>query len=291
MDPGNARLRRLLSDTVEAGMWRMLWLAPSQPYYELSGPYKGASGISFTKRLVFSAWRVVPKVIAAIASYEAERRMMRLLDSDAENTPEARRHWRPLLRFGFSEGRLTGMPVLALVYPSVVLATVGDPLRLAGQRVQDGAPLPDTDQAIAAVRRALQPLLAQLPEGKPTPAPDGAWYWAAPLLLDFLAEPEATRGWLARAGAAGAWCGGRDGREAEASLYWHQHVARALQLLDGKIELGTRPADLEDDLAKLALAGPRRAAPGPGARSGPGRLARVACGVLVAPRSRSGARA
>ena len=60
----------------------------------------------FTKRLVFSAWWVVPQVIATLVSYEAERRMVRTSGRARRNTSEARRRVRPLLRFqrelGFS---------------------------------------------------------------------------------------------------------------------------------------------------------------------------------------------
>lgn len=256
IDPSNARLRRLIADTVEEGMWRMLWLPPSQPYYKPSGPFADADAISCTKRLVFSAWRVVPKVIAAMLSYEAERHMIRRLERDPENTPEARRQKRPLLRFGYSEGRLTGMPVLALMYPSIVLCRLGDPLRLAGEAVRQHGELPTQKQLKENLRQTLEPLLAQLPPGKPTPIPDEAWYWAAPLLLDFFLEPEATRRWLSRSDAATRWSGGRDGREGEVSTYWPDHVARALELVEGKVRLGSRPPELASVLVEMALAGP-----------------------------------
>ena len=39
---------------------------------------------------------------------------------------------RPLLRFARSDGRLTGLALLALLYPAVALAEVGDPLSYLG---------------------------------------------------------------------------------------------------------------------------------------------------------------
>ena len=100
IDPGNARLRGLLADTVEMGAWRWLWIAPSLPYYALGGPYTGQEAATFTKRLIFSSWRVAPKAIATLTSYEVERRMLTSFEPDAVNTPEARKKRRPLLRFG-----------------------------------------------------------------------------------------------------------------------------------------------------------------------------------------------
>jgi muconolactone delta-isomerase len=63
LEPANARLRELLSEMVERGMWRLLWIAPSLGHYALDGPFAVPELANVTKRLVFS--------------YEAERCMMR----------------------------------------------------------------------------------------------------------------------------------------------------------------------------------------------------------------------
>ena len=39
-------------------------------------------------------------------------------DHSIRNTPEERKKRRPLLRFAYSNKRLTGMPVLGILYPS-----------------------------------------------------------------------------------------------------------------------------------------------------------------------------
>ena len=44
------------------------------PYYEPSGPFAKPELKRVTKRLVFSVWRMVPKAVASMVSYEAERR-------------------------------------------------------------------------------------------------------------------------------------------------------------------------------------------------------------------------
>ncbi len=66
IDPGNARMRALVDDVVARGAWRLLWVPPSLPYYALGGAFADPSLASFTKRLVFSSWRLVPRAIAAL---------------------------------------------------------------------------------------------------------------------------------------------------------------------------------------------------------------------------------
>lgn len=53
---------------------------------------------------------MVPKVIATLVSYEAERHMIRQRERSPRNRPEARKKRRPRLRFTRSKGRLTGLP-------------------------------------------------------------------------------------------------------------------------------------------------------------------------------------
>src|SRR6266852_1669863 len=91
IDPANARLRGLLADTVDMGAWQLLWIPSALSYYRASGPYASEALRGLTKRLVFSSWRVVPRVIASLLSYAAERRMIRSLEDSPENTPDARR--------------------------------------------------------------------------------------------------------------------------------------------------------------------------------------------------------
>ncbi len=107
IDPGNARLRWLLDDILRNQLWKLLWIPPSMPYYQGGPPYDTAQDRNITKRLIFSAWRVVPQTIACLASYEIERRMMRAYDSSPSRTPEARRRVRPL-RFSVQRRQADG---------------------------------------------------------------------------------------------------------------------------------------------------------------------------------------
>lgn len=262
VDPANARLRALAGDTVGRGAWRLIWLPPSLPYTEPGAPFDDPQVLGLTKRLVFSAWRVVPKVVAALLSYEAERQMILSTDKAPENTPEARKRRAPLLRFQVAEGRLTGMPVLGTVYPSRVLARVGDPLPLRAIR---GAPVPVAD-ALTEIRGRIGPMVQRLARFSTTgKGVDEAWYWAAPILLD-LEDAEAggiARAWWSREDLAARWAGRVEGfDEADAATEdgdqetaWDLHVAEAAKLARGERELGSPPDDLAEVLARLALGG------------------------------------
>jgi len=254
VDPANARLRWLLQDVIDRALWKLLWVPPCAPYYRLSGPYADAALGGFTKRLVFSAWRVVPKVIAALVSYEAERQMILSgsPNQTAENTADARKKRRGLLQFTRSEGRLTGMPVLGLLYPSVVFAREYDPVVLAGEDAT-------LDAVLGKAKLRLEKQISFLTAKAKTDGPeDERWYWAAPILLDRQKEAEATREWFADADLAKQWGGDRQGDDEERVVGqrspWEEHVEEAKA--SAVIVLGRPPKDLTTVLAQVAVGGP-----------------------------------
>ena len=65
----NRRLELLTQSMEKDSM--LLWCPPSMPYYKLKGAFEGRE--SFSKTLVFSAWKLVPKMIATLVSYDAEK--------------------------------------------------------------------------------------------------------------------------------------------------------------------------------------------------------------------------
>jgi hypothetical protein len=257
VDPGNARLRCLHEDTVERGAWRLLWVPPSLPYYRGEGPFADPQLAGLTKRLVFSCWRVVPKAVSAVLSYEAERRMIRSFRKKARNTPEARKKRRPLLRFTFKGGRPTGMPVLALIYPCRALARRFDPLALVADAPgANGTTLADLVRRVESqVAELLAPLVErQAAKGGPV---DEAWYWAAPLLLDLGHDRAATVSWFEQPDLAQLWAG-ESGLGEEAAVGWSRHVDQARRVVSGTLgpaDLGPAPPDLARIVALLAVAG------------------------------------
>lgn len=259
VDPCNARLRGLLADTIGVGAWKLLWIPPSLTYYQLGGAFADATLTKFTKRLIFSSWRVVPKMIATLLSYEAERQMICSFEAAPENTPESRKRRRPLLRFArTSEGKLTGMPVLGLLYPSTVLAKECDPLAFAinsdsSEPLILSALLPRIQQKIETL---LQALAIELPESG---TEDESWYWAAPILLDRHFDPEATHRWFRTPDLAKIWAGEDQAQqedEQDGSL-WAEHIRMAKSVADGLgSQLGKPPSDLSLVLAQMAIASP-----------------------------------
>jgi len=261
IDPYNARLRGLIHDVVESGAFKLLWLPASLPYYQLYDEFAQPEVATFTKRLVFSCWNVVPKVIAALVSYEAERRCQLLQNPKAINTPEARKKKRPLLRFAFSDDRLTGMPILGIIYPAEHLARLTDPLTLAQENLSTSpgvSPFPEVFQrAKNRVKSALDTIkVTQHTEG----AADEDWYWAAPVLMDLVHQPEATAKWLEQTALSQLWTGVEDGQEQDQESRWHEHVAKLRKLCAefhaGALELGRQPDDLVDVLTWDGISGP-----------------------------------
>ena len=277
LDPANARLRSLLEWMERSEAWRLLWLPPSLPYYAESDPWTRARQEKLTKRLIFSTWQVVPKAIATLVSYDVERRVFPRFDGSIKNTPDERRRRRPLLRLAYSNDRLTGMPVLGILYPSPSLAGVGDPALAPDGPVS-------LDVAVASARAELESALDRFT--KPyldRPREDESWYWAAPILLDLEHHEESTRHWFSRPDLASKWTGA-DEDDDEGSR-WTDHVLEARKLvevgvdgaLSSALPFGKPPEDLAEALAMRSVAGPATSALRALTRSsGPGTTAATA---------------
>ena len=255
LEAGNGRLRSLASELLDEGAWRLLWMPPSMPYYRPGKPFDLPGASDLTKRLVFSAWNGVPRAIGSLLSYDAERRMVTSGRGGYENTPESRAKLTELLKLTESKGRLTGMPVLAMLYPSTALAEMGDPLLVAAH-LGAGDQLPTSADVLRSVMEAIERALAEFAVDD-TGREDERWYWVAPLLLDQL-RGDAT--WIDRDEVLEAWgAAGARGTQGLAN-----HVAEARRALHesvtGGLALGRPPADLVEVLAWLAMAGPANCA-------------------------------
>ena len=256
INPGNARLRSLFSGTIGANTWKLLWLPPSLPYYSLGWPFADPALKKFTKRLVFSSWRMVPRMIASLTSYEAERKMVGLFDSSIRNTPDSRKRLRPLLKFARSDrdGRLTGLPILGIIYPSITLAKACDPLKTAFVSLPSAADA--IHRAQIEITRLLLPVVGSSPEYGPE---DEDWYWAAPILLDVYYHRGSAEKFFHSKDLEDIWGGeeisGEDESDEGPSL-WREAIAEVTELVEGKIQLKRPPRDLALVLAKMAIAGP-----------------------------------
>ena len=236
LDPAHPKMRQMVSDQLDQDIWRLLWVPPTLPYWPLEGPFQDKAGI--TKTLLFSAWNVVPDVVSAVLSYEAERRMTR---GRIRDYMDPAKQQVPLLRLTQSAARIRSRHrLLLLLLPCLPLADQAHPLQA----------LPGHDRR-KWVHSAVENLLSApgLPDPKDGPV-DDRWEWAAPLLLD----PE-LRIFLQ------AW---RDGdipaTEGDGTLprpnpeLFGAYVDDLLHLSLNR--LGRRPPDLVDLLTEVALGAP-----------------------------------
>jgi hypothetical protein len=253
LEPGNVRLRDLMGDTTDKGFWRLLWIPPSLAYYELSGAFGEPDLRSITKRLIFSSWHMVPRAVASLLSYEAEKRMMRSRHPDALITQEDWKAQRGLLRFRSSSERLGGMPLFLFVYPCISFARECDPRSLA----RDG--LLTAAQAQSSLAASIREMFDAAGYQYRSDAPkDERWYWLAPMLLDADRVPSFADSWWERT-LARNWS-----ETATDDDGWINHVKLAVQTMhdvkSNESVLGSLPEDLFEVLALAASAGPATAA-------------------------------
>ena len=228
----NGRMRALLDDLEATGLHRLLWLPPSLPAYELGDDFERAR--TETKRLVFSSWAMVPRAISVMASYDAERRHIR-------DRARAERYQAQLLNV-----TRTAYSVFALLAPSAVLATAGDPLRYRAA---------NPDDLVRAIEEQLRPEVEELTRGAPGDGPpQEIWYAAAPLLLD--RQRDGFAEWLDALSGGPPTAGGEHDDEPTA---WRDLAARIRESLLDPSTLGRPPRDLAEVLASLAAGSPANA--------------------------------
>ena len=134
----NAKLRLLLDETVLNNGWKYLWIPPSIPYYEFSGAYKDSWG--YSKTLIFSSWKMVPRMVASLVSYEAERLSIGNPKSISEREKREKENYKPFYfqkrrsprpQFTFKvlkeDQEPQQMNNFMLSYPSLFLSELYDP--------------------------------------------------------------------------------------------------------------------------------------------------------------------
>ena len=243
IDPAHPKMREMVSEQLDRDVWRLLWVPPTLPYWPLEGPFRDKAGL--TKSLMFSAWNVVPDVVSAVLSYEAERRMTagtgRTRKRRIREYLNPAGQQGPLLRLTQSAAHIRARHrLLLLLLPCLPLADRAHPLEAPPGRDRRGW-----------VREAVEALLSTsgLPDPQDGPV-DDRWEWAVPLFLDpglrsFLEE------W--RDGRIPAVEGDRPLAGQSPKLFG----AYVDDLLNLPLEeLGRRPPDLVELLTEVALGSP-----------------------------------
>lgn len=256
LDPANPKMRSLLSDVMDRDVWKLAWLPPSMPYVEPGGAFAADGARTFTKRLVFSSWNVVPKAIATMVSYEAERRLVSTsAQQSKKNRPQySDRRSMSLIRFQWdtAEDQPANLEMLTLIHPSPALACLGDPLEIArssGRSLPLGRELllDEVTEKIQAALDSLELPAEQLEhtDANPRPGAGRGWYGVAPYLLDRalgFKDPGLLGDFRA------------DSAEADTSSRLGDHMAYAAE--PDLSRLGPVPKDLARVLAMTAVAGP-----------------------------------
>lgn len=231
IEPANGRMRAVMNDVFQDGLEQNLWIPPSLPYYG-----EAPSGARPTKALIFSSWTMVPDAIAATLSYEAERRM------GAGETGRGyfdQKRPRPL-QFRLADGRLAGLRALLLIYPSPVLAELGDPLAIivgASGRLSYA-------QMRERIAERLRASLDALAARGSADVEGGFQEWALPAAIDAVAGNGALS-WI------GAW-NGMGGLASEDAFKDHVAALKTAAVSD----LGPISDEVLDLLVDVALGSP-----------------------------------
>ncbi len=241
---GLAELWRYFFD--ETGAHRLLWLPASMPYYRAGGAFETPAARRLTKRLIFSAWTLVPTAIATLTTYEAERRLR--VDAQAAGAQvyeyDDDRRFLQRIRFGTGTESMTNLQFLL---PFPVLADLGDPLVEAAALRTEGIE-PTFEALYARMAAKIAGLLEPVTGGRSTERGAGStsWYTLAPLLLsaDRVQTPELILH--------------EDDGESVAFLRHVNELERLRQVALGELpgELPPVPEDLVDVLTMNALTGP-----------------------------------
>ena len=248
----NARLERVMDSVLKKGMEKLLWMPPSKPYYELQGVYKDTENIS--KTLVFSSWEMVPRMLASLISYEAERRTVGKLAKDYQDRDVhyfysgEKRYPSARMNFSVRNGMPSAMTLFCLLYPSVFLADCYDPIGCMNEGL-----------SIREIRRTIKGKIEDRLKNLPASNrgnQDRRWYYIAPLMLD---DAKYAYDWLDSIGKLSDY-EDEDGKGRRQKGFL-THVEALLNLFyethKEKFEnLGRRPDDLVDVLADMAIASP-----------------------------------
>ena len=247
----NARLERVMAHTFKDNAEQLLWVPPSMPYYEPQGIYKNA--LNFSKTIIFSSWEMVPRMIAGLLSYEAERKTTGKL---AKATAEADAHYfytgekrypTARLNFSVSDGKPNAMTLFCLLYPSQFLANCYNPIDCLNDKMS----LKDIEKSI---KEKISAKLDKF-DAPTTGKADNTWYYLAPLLLDGAGYVTT---WL-NSDELAYYDDEDEKSKKQKGFLTHLETLKSLyrETNNGRnVQLGKKPADLIDVLIDMAIASP-----------------------------------
>lgn len=248
----NARLERVMNNVLQRGVEKLLWMPPSRPYYELEGVYKNTEFSS--KTLIFSAWEMVPRMLASLISYEAERRTVGKLAKDYQDRDVhyfysgEKRYPSARMNFSVRNGLPGAMTLFCLLYPSQFLAGCYDPIACmnAGMNIKD---------IQKQVRSKINEKLQEMPSGG-RGNQDARWYYMAPIMMD---GAKYAYTWLESGDQLADYDDGDE--KVKRQKGFKTHLDTLLELFYEThrkkfANLGRRPDDLAEVLTDMAIASP-----------------------------------
>lgn len=249
----NARLERVMEHTLKDNAELLLWVPASKPYYEPQGVFQKAE--NFSKTLIFSSWEMVPRMLASMLSYEAERKTVGTLVKANEdikthyfNNEGERRYPSARLRFSVNKGTPNSMALFCLLYPSDFLTKCYEPIACMNR----GARLEEIEQEI---KMKISEKLAKY-DTPEKGTPDRRWYYMAPLFLDPCGY---VTGWYDKDDKLLPSDDEEDnGKNQKAFLRHLQELRMLYRECDcgRRCTLGKKPDDLLDVLTDMALGSP-----------------------------------
>ncbi len=263
----NSRMRLLHQEAFKDTMELKLWLAPSCPYYKVRSKAYGEDTTN-SKILVFSKWKMVPKAIATLTSYEAERRTIgkspnaKEIKYNPQKTAGGKhgtRKPRPRLPLRKQEGRgrASSMSVFSLIYPSIYLAKI---IKLQ-KNILTEEPLSAT-KLIEKLARKIQVDFNKKNLGSFSQknGQSNRWYWATPILLDLYFHEDDQFKWLEKVNPSSSdfLKQKKNSTNKQSNQTAKLHLQELIDGLDDEkyFNLGKVPDDLFTVLAKQALASP-----------------------------------
>ena len=254
----NARLTQLVDEALSDNDECLLWVPKEACHIPLAGAYADSAG--FSKTLVFSAWLMVPRMLASLISYEVERRTIgnpASVDPQEQDhrlyfAPDKKRHPVPQLVYRMDGREPSNMTNFTLLYPSLTLAALFDPVA-ARLSEKSQAVLEDELQAqVAALVEKLRLRRYEQADGEPD-----RWYWAGPVLLDKLSDQQSS--------IADKWLHSEEidstsfsTDEDAGDTSQRQHLNRLVEAFDTprRIGLGPIPGNFPRVMAEMALGSP-----------------------------------
>ena len=245
ISPNNARLNDLMNHVLKGNAEKLLWIPPSRPYYPCEGVFEGIE--DFSKTLIFSSWEMVPRMISSMVSYEVERRTIGKLenkDHDVKYFAKSR-YPSPRLNFNLNEDKPAQMSLFTLIYPSIFLADVYDPIDCLNRKLS----LKEIENE---VKSKIEMELDRFHSNNDS-REDARWYYLAPLLLDNSYSKDFISIWF-----DGIRHFFNEGIFSPGGFLKHFELLKD-QFREYSLnpnELGRKPDDLADVLCDMAIASP-----------------------------------